>query len=94
MLKKRARFWLAMSIMISVLALGLACGKKEEAGDSGGGDTGPTTGTKYAATGNEGTVTGKINLNGDSSCSAEDRHVSGRQLRFQEPERRCRDHRR
>jgi hypothetical protein len=68
MLKKRARFWLAMSMMVSVLALGLACGKKDDAADSGG-DTGTTTGTKYAATGNEGTVTGKINLNGDAPAA-------------------------
>jgi hypothetical protein len=65
MLKKRARFWLAMSIMVSVLALGLGCGKKDDAADSGG-DTGTTTGTKYAATGNEGTVSGKISLNGEA----------------------------
>ena len=64
MLKKRARFWLAMSIMISVLALSLACGKKDDGADSGGGDTGTTAGTKYAVTGNEGTVTGKVSLNG------------------------------
>jgi plastocyanin len=67
MLKKRAGFWLAISIMVSLLALSLACGKKEAA-DSGGGDTGggQTTGTKYAATGNEGSVTGKVSLNGEA----------------------------
>ena len=69
MLKKRARFWLAMSVMISVLALSLACGKKEEATDSGGGDTGPTTGTKYTATGNEGSVSGKVTLNGEAPAA-------------------------
>jgi plastocyanin len=85
MLKKRARFGLAMSIMVSLLALSLACGKKEEATDSGGGDTGTTTGTKYAATGNEGTVSGKISLNGtapapqkidmsqDANCAAKNK---------------------
>ena len=64
MLKKRARFWLAMSIMVSLLALSLACGgKKEEATDAG--DSGAPAGTKYAKTGNEGTITGKISLTGD-----------------------------
>src|SRR5215213_4553872 len=85
MLKKRARAWLAMSVMVSMLSLSLACGKKEggETG-GGGGDTG-TTGTKYAATGNEGTVTGKVNLNGaapdaqkidmsqDANCAAKNK---------------------
>jgi|ERR1044071_3413807 hypothetical protein len=67
MLKKRAGFWLAISIMASLLALNVACGKKEEATNSGGpGDSGPSTGTKYAATGNEGTVTGKVSLNGEA----------------------------
>ena len=66
MLKKRAGFWLAISIMVSLLALTMACGgKKEDAADTGGGDTGGSTGTKYAATGNEGTVTGKVSLNGE-----------------------------
>jgi plastocyanin len=67
MLKKRAGFWLAMLVVFSMLALSLACGKKTETGDAGGGDNGgSTTGTKYAATGNEGTVTGKISLNGEA----------------------------
>lgn len=71
MLKKRARFWLAMSLMVSVLALSLACGKKDDAADSGGGggDTGTTAGAKYTATGNEGTVTGKVSLNGEAPAS-------------------------
>jgi hypothetical protein len=64
MLKKRASFWLVMSVMVSVLALSLACGKKEETGDTGG-DTG-TTAVEYKATGNEGTVTGKVSLNGEA----------------------------
>ncbi|HKQ99681.1 MAG TPA: carboxypeptidase regulatory-like domain-containing protein [Pyrinomonadaceae bacterium] len=66
MLKKRARLWLAISVMASLLALGTACGKKDTAGDSGGDSGGgTTTGTKYAATGNEGTITGKVSLNGE-----------------------------
>ncbi len=68
MLKKRARLWLAISVMTSLLALGACGGSKEEGG--GGGDTGGgTTGTKYAPTGNEGTVTGKISLNGDAPAA-------------------------
>jgi len=65
MLKNRARFWLAMTIVVSLLAIGLACGKKDDAADSGG-DTGTPTGTKYATTGNEGTITGKVSLTGDA----------------------------
>ena len=63
MLKQRARLWLAISVMASLLALG-ACGGKsgdETAGDNTGGKTG---GTEYAPTGNEGSITGKISLNG------------------------------
>ena len=62
MLKKRASFWLAISIMVSLLALNVACGKKDTAE---GPAEEPSTGTKYTATGNEGTVTGKVNLNGE-----------------------------
>src|SRR5919202_827671 len=67
MLKKRARFWLAATIIFSLLALTLACGgKKDETG--GGGETGGTEtagGAKWTAKGDEGTITGKINLNGE-----------------------------
>ncbi|HWT03722.1 MAG TPA: carboxypeptidase regulatory-like domain-containing protein [Pyrinomonadaceae bacterium] len=66
MLKKRARLWLAICVMASLAALG-ACGGKggdDTAGD-GGGDKG-TSGTKYAPTGNEGSIAGKINLTGDA----------------------------
>ena len=71
MLKKRARLWLAISIMTTLVALGAACGGKkgDDAADGGGGDGGATTGTKYAPTGNEGTVTGKINLNGTPAAA-------------------------
>jgi hypothetical protein len=70
MLKKRAGFWLAISIMASLLALSIACGKKEGGeANSGDGSSGQTTGTKYAATGNEGTVTGKVSLNGEAPAA-------------------------
>lgn len=62
MLKKRASFWLAMSVMVTLLALTAACGGSKETPPE---DTG-TTGTKYAPTGNEGTVTGKVSLNGEA----------------------------
>jgi hypothetical protein len=65
MLKKRARLWLATSVMASLVALSGACGGKG-GDDTGGGDTGGTTGTKYAATGNEGSITGKISLTGEA----------------------------
>lgn len=68
MLKKRARFWLAISLLLSLLALSFACGgKKDETagtgGDAGGGDTG-TTAQAWTPKGDEGTITGTINLNG------------------------------
>jgi Carboxypeptidase regulatory-like domain len=68
MLKKRAGFWLAISIVASLLALSVACGGKKDGGEANSGDSGggQTTGTKYAATGNEGTVTGKVSLNGEA----------------------------
>jgi hypothetical protein len=69
MLKKRARFWLAITIMASLVALG-ACGGKGGDETGGGGDSGgTTTGTKYAATGNEGTVSGTVSLNGEAPAA-------------------------
>lgn len=67
MLKKRASLWLAICVMASLVVLG-ACGGKS-GDDTGGGDTGGTTGTKYAATGNEGSVTGKVSLTGDAPAA-------------------------
>lgn len=66
MLKKRARFWLAVFALVSLLALSYACGGKKDAdsGDntSGGGDK--PAATAWAPKGDEGTITGKINLTG------------------------------
>jgi hypothetical protein len=63
---KRASFWLAVCTMALLLCLSLACGKKAEdsgeANDNSNG--GATAGTKYAATGNEGTITGKTSFTG------------------------------
>src|SRR5215212_4579595 len=82
MLKKRASFWLAMSLTVSLLSFSFACGGKTETGDggnSGGGDTGATA---WTPKGDEGPITGKINLTGtppaptkidmgqDSNCAA------------------------
>lgn len=65
MLKKRARFWLAITALFSLLAFNYACGKKEtaESGDNTGG-TDTTTATAWSPKGDEGTITGKINLTG------------------------------
>jgi len=64
MLKKRARLWLAMTLTVSLLALSFACGgKKDTAEDNSSGDNG-TTAKTFAPKGDEGTVTGKVNLTG------------------------------
>ena len=62
MLKKRARFWLAMTLTVSLLSLSFACGGKKETADEGGG--GDTTAKTFAPKGDEGTITGKVNLTG------------------------------
>ena len=62
MLKKRASFWLAMSVAAALLSLVFACGggNKEE-----GGNTNEKGGGKqFAAKGNEGTVKGTVAFNG------------------------------
>lgn len=65
MFMKRASFWLAICTMMLLLSLSLSCGKKaDESGDAGETGGGGTAGAKYAKTGNEGTITGKIALNG------------------------------
>ena len=63
MLKKRARFWLAMTLTVSLLSLSFACGGKKETADEGGGG-GDTTAKTFAPKGDEGTITGKVNLTG------------------------------
>ena len=63
MFKKRASFWLAMTLMVSLLSLSFACGgKKEEAGDNTG-DSGQTA-KAWTPKGDEGAITGKVNLTG------------------------------
>jgi plastocyanin len=69
MLKKRARFWLAMSLTLSLLAFSYACGgKKDDAGTGGdntggGGDT-SSKAQEWTPKGDEGSITGKISLTG------------------------------
>lgn len=63
MLSQRARFWLAVSVMVSLLSFGLACKKKAIEDDDAGG-TAENAGTPYKSKGDEGTITGKVLLNG------------------------------
>ena len=63
MLSQRARFWLAVSVMVSLLSFALAC-KKSNVEDEGDDVAENPAGTQYKATGNEGTITGKVSLNG------------------------------
>lgn len=65
MLKKRARLWLAICVMASLVALG-ACGGK---GDGDSANTGTDSGggaAKWTPKGDEGSVSGKISLNGEA----------------------------
>jgi plastocyanin len=62
MLSQRARFWLAVSVMVSLLAFSLAC-KKKAVEDDELADDQPAA-TPYKSKGDEGTITGKVALNG------------------------------
>src|ERR671938_1431429 len=66
MLKTRARFWLAVTVIFSLLALTFACGGKKDETGGGGGETETAGGTKWAPKGDEGAITGKISLNGEA----------------------------
>src|SRR5688572_10550119 len=61
MLKKRASFWLAMSVVAALLSLMFACGGAKEEAPA---DTGSAGATKWTPKGNEGSVTGKVAFNG------------------------------
>lgn len=63
MFSQRARFWFAVSVMVSLLSFGLACGKKEVAEEDEK-DGGPPAAKPYVSKNDEGTITGKVNLNG------------------------------
>lgn len=64
MLSQRARFWLAVSVMVSLLSLSLACGKKEVADDEDDAGGGAPAAKPYVSKNDEGTITGKVLLNG------------------------------
>lgn len=61
---KQMKVWFALTVILSLLALGSACGK--QATNDAGPDTASTstTGKTYASKGDEGTVTGAIAYNG------------------------------
>jgi plastocyanin len=63
MFTKRASSLLASVALVSLLALSFACGKKESA-ENAGGDEGPATAAAWTPKGDEGSITGKINLTG------------------------------
>ncbi|OLE55172.1 MAG: hypothetical protein AUG51_04250 [Acidobacteria bacterium 13_1_20CM_3_53_8] len=68
MLIRRARFWLAISIILSLLALGIACKKSEDTGETG--NTGGPTANKWKPKGNEGTIKGTVALNGQAPANS------------------------
>lgn len=65
MLFKQVRFGLVLVVILSLLSLNLACKKSSDDDEE---DDGPGTpvakGVPYKSTGNEGTITGKVNLTG------------------------------
>ncbi len=74
MLSKRVKFWLCLVAVVSLLALSVACSKgddddivEEDGTESTGGGA---KGTPYQASGNEGTVTGKVAFNGTAPAPA------------------------
>jgi hypothetical protein len=83
MLSKRVKFWLCLLVVVSLLGLSVACGggDDDDVVEEDGSSTGGSTGTPYQASGNEGTVTGKvaftgavdppqaIDMNADSACA-------------------------
>lgn len=66
---RRARFWLAISLIVALLSLGLAC-KKSEEGTGEQGSTGQQAGNAWTPKGNEGTIKGTIALNGQAPANA------------------------
>ena len=85
MFTKRARLWLGLMAALAVLSLGSSCGNKTE---TGGDDTGSTTGAEYKSKGDEGTITGtvafagaapeakKIDTSADPQCSAKSANLT------------------
>jgi plastocyanin len=65
MFKKRASYWLAIVSMVSLLSLSFACGGKKEGAESGDNSGGGEQSAKaWTPKGDEGTITGKVNLTG------------------------------
>ncbi|HKP36717.1 MAG TPA: carboxypeptidase regulatory-like domain-containing protein [Pyrinomonadaceae bacterium] len=58
MLSKHARLWLGLIALLGLMSLASSCSKTEEPGET------PSTGGEYKTTGNEGSITGKINYTG------------------------------
>jgi hypothetical protein len=66
MFMKRARFWLALFVVVSLLSLVAACGSKDDDEEEDGDTPTETAGTPYKSTGNEGTISGKVSFTGDA----------------------------
>ena len=62
MFTKQTKVWLILTVVLSLLAMASACGKKEETTSDTSGPA--STGKAYTSKGNEGTVTGTIAFNG------------------------------
>jgi len=62
MLSKRARLWLGLIAVVSLLSLASSCGNKTD--DTGEGKEGGESGKTYTAKGNEGTISGVVAYNG------------------------------
>lgn len=66
MLSDRVKVWFCLLAVLSLLSLSAACGggSDDDVAEDDANSTGGPTGTPYQPNGNEGTVTGKIVLNG------------------------------
>jgi hypothetical protein len=69
----RARFLVALFVALCLLAFSLACGKsaddEEDAADSGGDDSAEVALTPYKSGGQEGSITGTINITGTAPAA-------------------------
>lgn len=66
MLSERVRLWICLVGILSLLTLSVACGGPDDVDDvdDSNSNSGASAGPPYQVTGNEGTVSGKIVLNG------------------------------
>ena len=60
MVTRNARFWLSLTILLALFAMGSACGPKTETGTGTNGNETAGTAPPYVPTGKEGTITGAI----------------------------------